>query len=444
MSQFIQKAIETKPHNTLAWLGDAAKASNADLSAHVFPTRKTENWKYTSLRALENGGYAPLSSVNPDTDAVLDAAKADLDINDVTSLNVVFIDGVFCENASAAASEISQSGAHLVLFSHASDAEQVDIKALLSQKISHKKHVFASLNTFLINEGVFLRVPKNTHCKTPIRIVHINTQHESAYSTQARALVSVETGAQATVIEQFLTVGEKVDTFVNAVSEFMIADNAKLIHYRFQQEQEDAIHIGALHFELQRHSQLDSFHLALGGKIKRIDIDTHFNGEGGESKINGIYLPKHDQHIDYHTCTEHRVPHCVSAESFRGIIGDSAQAVFNGRIHIYPDAQKTLAELSNKNLLLSDKAQINTKPELEIYADDVKCAHGATVAQLNDESLHYMTTRGIGKKEAKVMLSFGFINELLNEIESDALATYLRPLLTTVFAKSPDLIRHLT
>jgi Fe-S cluster assembly protein SufD len=159
--------------------------------------------------------------------------------------------------------------------------------------------------------------------------------------------------------------------------------------------------------------------------------------------MKGVYLPKNDQHVDIHSYIEHKAAHCTTDETYRGIMADRSKAVFNGRIHIHPDAQKTLAELSNKNLLLSDKAQINTKPELEIYADDVKCAHGATVAQLNEEAKFYLRSRGISAQEADIMLSFGFINELLESIPVDALRVSLRPLLAQQFSTDESLTQHI-
>jgi len=167
-------------------------------------------------------------------------------------------------------------------------------------------------------------------------------------------------------------------------------------------------------------------------------------GSGAHCDLKGVYLPQNNQHIDYHTCIEHKVPHCTTDEVFRGIIADQAKAVFNGRIHIHKDAQKTLAELNNRNLLLSNKAEINTKPELEIYADDVRCAHGATIAQLDDNAMNYMLSRGISRQEAEVMLSFGFINELLDGVAHQPIQEKLRPILAQLFGKDESLTRHIT
>ena len=185
------------------------------------------------------------------------------------------------------------------------------------------------------------------------------------------------------------------------------------------------------------------FTLAQGSRLKRIDYQVNHCGEGAELDLQGAYLPRNNQLVDYHTNVRHMVPRCTTREIFRGIVGDSARAVFNGRIYIHPDAQKTLAELSNKNLLTSNKAEIDTKPELEIYADDVKCAHGATVSQLNATAMYYLQSRGVSRQEAEVMLSFGFINELLEQIAEPGVQDYLRPHLARLFGRDNDLLERI-
>ncbi|MEX1056560.1 MAG: Fe-S cluster assembly protein SufD, partial [Natronospirillum sp.] len=213
-------------------------------------------------------------------------------------------------------------------------------------------------------------------------------------------------------------------------------------HSRLNLEQEDLLHVGGVHVNLSRNARLNGFTLAIGSRLKRIDYQVSHCGEGAELILNGVYLPRGRQLVDYHTNVEHRVPHCTTSETFRGIIGDSARAVFNGRIHIHPQAQKSLAELSNKNLLTSNKAEVDTKPELEIYADDVKCAHGATVSQLDATALYYLQSRGIARAEAEVMLSFGFINELLSETPEPSVQRYLYARLGALLGLPSELLAH--
>ena len=266
---------------------------------------------------------------------------------------------------------------------------------------------------------------------------------DGATAINQRLLLVAGANSKASVIEQFQSLDDAQASFCAGVTELILEAGANFSHCRLHEEQGEAVHIGGVHAALDRDAHLSSFHLALGSRLKRLDVVVNHQGPGAHANLNGVYLPRGDEHIDYHTTIEHAVPHCTSDEIFRGIVGDKATAVFNGRIHIHPQAQKTRAELSNRNLLTSHEAQVNSKPELEIYADDVQCAHGTTVAQLDELSLHYLRTRGVSRDEAEVMLSFGFINELIDALELDSLRSYLRPLLARRFARDGDLSRHL-
>src|SRR5690606_13001706 len=221
---------------------------------------------------------------------------------------------------------------------------------------------------------------------------------------------------------------------VNSLSELVVGDNAELHHYRLNLEEENLLHLGGVHVNLLRNARLRGFALAQGSRLKRIDYQVNHRGPGADLNLQGIYLPRNNQMVDYHTNVQHCVPYCTTNEIFRGIIGDTAHAVFNGRIHIHPDAQKPLAELSNRNLLTSDKAEVDTKPELEIYADDVKCAHGATISQLDMTAMYYLQSRGLSATQARTMLSMGFINELLQELPQEAVRDYLQQHLQDYFA----------
>ena len=259
----------------------------------------------------------------------------------------------------------------------------------------------------------------------------------------ARLLIVLETGAQATVVEHFASNNDEQNCFVNAITEAKVGANAHLNHYRLQLMQEGSIQIGGVHVDLDRDANYDSFQLGLGAKIVRNDINVNHNVGGSHCELVGVYLPQNKQLIDFHSNIEHKIANCTTNEVFRGIMADKSKAVFNGRIHIHPDAQKTLAQLSNKNLLLSNDTTINTKPELEIYADDVRCAHGATIAQLDEQARFYLRSRGISAAEADVMLSFGFINELLENLKLDAVRDLIRPILAKRFGRDEELMKHL-
>ncbi len=449
MSEFIAQAAKLAKSSVAngsaaPWMADLNQKGLSQWHSHSLPTRKTENWKYTSLKALEAKDY--LHVAEPQASALSDELSQLCAIPDLDGIKVVFVNGYFnadLSHASFSGGEplFDSSAVTVTLFSTANDDQKKQIAENLNTVIESDKHLFSSLNASCLAEGVFVHVGKNQQLKQPIHIVSITTAQPTPFMVNQRALICLDECSEATVVEHFVSTDEQQNSFVNGITEVQIGNNAKLQHYRLHEEEESAVHIGGLHVQLNKSATIDSFHLALGGKIKRIDVVVHHRGEGAHSELNGVYLPRNNQHVDYHTCIEHAVPHCTSNEVFRGIIADSARAVFNGRIHIHRNAQKTYAQLSNKNLLTSNKAEVDTKPELEIYADDVQCAHGATVAQLDTESLHYFRTRGISSDVATVMLSFGFINELINNIKSEAIGNYLRPKLTRLFAAMPDLTR---
>lgn len=444
MSDFIaqgaQLAADSLGENsTTPWLSSLNKMARERWLKQAFPTRKTESWKYTSLRDLGSQNY--LNFAEPrSTDDNLGLAEL-YQIPDLDGIKVVFVNGYFCAQLSNLDENFSDDSADpavsMCVFSKASQAQKKDITTHLNTIVEGNSHPFALLNTSCTSEGVFVRVHKNKVQKQPIHIVSVSTAQSSSFTVNQRALIVLEEGSQATVVEHFVSTFEKQSSFINNVTEIQVGANAQLQHYRLHEEDESSIHIGGMHVELHTSAVIDSFHLALGGVIKRIDIVVHHKGEGAHSELNGVYLPRNKQQVDYHTCIEHATPHCTSNEVFRGIISDNAKAVFNGRIHIHKYAQKTYAQLSNKNLLTSHKAEVDTKPELEIYADDVQCAHGATVAQLDTDSLHYFKTRGISSDKAMVMLSFGFINELINQIKQEPISDYLRPKLAQLFIEQP-------
>lgn len=423
-----------------AWLQARRLAGRAAWDNSQLPTRKTEDWKYTSLYPLQQEfTAAPTSGAS--------AEELGLDLPELSGGRLVFVNGHWREDLSTL---VSDAALEVVRFSEASDAQSALISEHLGTTVPGAKHLFAMLNDAALNDGVFLRVRANSKAQHPVQLVWHNSEADSTFISNQRLLVLAETHSEATLVEHFSGSG---NALTNGVTELVLAAGAKLNHSRLHLENPLALHIGGLHARLDRDATLESFHLALGGKLKRIDIVINHEGAGAHCQLDGIYLLRGNEHVDYHTCIEHAAPHCTTDETFRGIIGDKARAVFNGRIHIHPDAQKTRAELSNKNLLTSATAEVNTKPELEIYADDVQCAHGATVAQLDDAMLHYLRTRGIPEDEALVLLSYGFINALVETQALDALRDYLKPLLADYFGttaeaeaaaeQGADLTRHI-
>ncbi len=426
---------------------DQAKSSWA---SQKWPTRKTEAWKYTPLKILANGDYfdAPAVTGFKSDSSQAQAITALYNIKDLNAISLVFVDGYFQPALSTLTGEgdecktlASAEGLEVTLFSEANVEQKQTIQQYFDSAAAEHATLFGQLNSSTSDQGVLVTVGKNAVIEQTIHIVHVSTSSNKA-AANARLLWVQEANSQANVVEHFVGQAD-AKLLTHSVTELIVGENASCQHYRLHLEPEDCLHIGGVYSHLAKHARLNSFYLAMGTQLQRVDVVTQFEGEGAEATNNGVYLPRNQQLVDFHTCIEHKVPHCTSQEIFRGIIGDQARAVFNGRIHIHKDAQKTLAELSNKNLLTSDKAEVNTKPELEIYADDVRCAHGATVAELDGLAMHYLRTRGISYEEAQVMLSFGFINELIEMLPNESIIQYLRPLIAKRFAKDPELTQHL-
>jgi len=436
VSEFNQQALGLlDASNTIDSFKTVNDAGTQAFIKMPFPTRKTESWKYTSLHALTQQDFNQAVSL-----ISLDESPVDHQIKDLDAVELVFVNGQY---QAALSSNEKLDGLQLVRFSEATAEQLALVKKHLAQTAEMERNLFTALNNAQVSDGVLVFVNKNTKLSKPIQITNISTAQDQPASAFNRCLVILEQHAQATVIEQFVSTDEVQNVLLNQVSEMVVGDGAHLQHYRLHKEHESSLHFGGVYVDLARDSNFTSYQVLLGGQIKRLDVLVNHNVGGSHCEMKGVYLPKHDQHVDIHSYIEHKAAHCTTDETYRGIMADQSKAVFNGRIHIHPDAQKTLAELSNKNLLLSDKAQINTKPELEIYADDVKCAHGATVAQLDETAKFYLRSRGISALEADIMLSFGFINELLESIPVDALRTALRPLLAQQFSSDKSLTQHL-
>jgi Fe-S cluster assembly protein SufD len=421
MSIFIEQAAEYSAGGA-EWLQPFRQQARSDWLAQSFPTRKTERWKYTNLRSLDNDQFlqALPFEAGDYSSRFNDSAIAGLD-----SYRLPIINGQLSENFDASS---APEGVSVVRFSDANNDQQQLIEDALVSQPDAKKHLFTALNAICFTDGLLIHVAANAQVEQAIELCFINQAQQQTGSVHSRVLVVVGTSAQVKIIEHYPHFESTVRTFNNAMLQLVVGANARLDHYRLQLQRADNIHVAGVHAELKKDALLQAFNFIIGGKINRLDYEVKVNGEGSHAELNGIYLPVNGEHTDIHTDMEHLTPNCTSNEVFRGIIGDNAKAVFNGRIHIVKHAQKTNAQLSNKNLLASDTAEVNTKPELEIYANDVLCAHGATVAQLDKELLYYMQSRGIDRKSAELMLSYGFVNELIAAIRIDAIADYLRPM----------------
>lgn len=436
MSDLRASAIATAAKSTsLSWLAPYREQSLARVNAGQWPELRQEHWVHSPIKRL----HAALANTTEATSLS--------DVNDVipelNAMRLVFVDGKF----DAAASDFApENGLTLVAFSDANPAQQQLITTHLGSCLNYadkrERHIFADFNGAQLSDGLLVHVDKNVQVSRPIEVVYRTTADHNHLNNAPRLLVVLEPLSAVSVIEQFVNLSAG-SAMVNAVCELVIGDNAQLKHYRLGLDQKDMVHLGAVHVLLRNNAVLKGFLLALGSHFKRTDFVVHHTGQGSHCDVAGLYLTRGEEHTDLNACIEHRTPHCFTDEVFRGILAGKSKAIFNGRIHIHPQAQKTLANLSNKNLLLDQGAEIYTKPELEIYADDVRCAHGATVSQIQTDALYYLQTRGISRKEAEIMLSYGFINELLNTIEIAPLRTHLQGILAVQFTRDNAILEHL-
>ena len=274
------------------------------------------------------------------------------------------------------------------------------------------------MNQAFFLDGAFVHVPEGVDVKTPIQFVYICSAKEAGATVQPRNLIVAGANSRVTIVESYLATTNTA-YFTNAVTEIFADDHAFVEHLKFQDEALNAFHIAAIHGEFGRASNVNIHSFALGAKLSRNNIRTKLAGEGLECILNGLYLTRGEQLADHHMVVEHAQPHCASHEYFNGILDDKSKGVFHGRILVQQIAQKTDAKQTNKNLLLSDDATADTKPQLEIYADDVKCTHGATIGQLNDESIFYLRTRGIGTDMARQMLIHAFAGEIIERVKCE-------------------------
>jgi Fe-S cluster assembly protein SufD len=281
-----------------------------------------------------------------------------------------------------------------------------------------------ALNTGLISGGLFLSVPAKVHCKIPIHILYISTSDKKILSNP-RNLIYLGERSGLTLIESFYSINNSGKTFTNSVTEIVIEKEANLEMVNIQDENENASQHNIHEVSVATGGKLNSTVVTLNGYMVRNDLNALLHGENTEIHLNGLFVQHNNNHTDNHTLVEHFAPNCFSNELYKGIIADNATGVFNGKIYVHQEAQKTNAYQSNKNVLLGDKASINTKPQLEIYADDVKCTHGTSTGKLNEEALFYLQARGLSKDLARKVLLQAFANEVIDTIKDEALKTYL-------------------
>jgi Fe-S cluster assembly protein SufD len=315
------------------------------------------------------------------------------------------------------------------------DADSDIVQRYLGQLADLGARPFDALNTAGFEGGAFIYVPDGTVVEQPLQVMFVSTGEESGVPTVShpRFLIVMGANAQARLVETYVGTGARY--FVNSLTEIFVGENATLDHYKVQEDSVEAFHVASMHVHTLRNATFSSHSFALGGKLVRNDAIATLDGEGSECTLNGLYLADGDRLVDNHTTIDHAKAHCPSHEIYKGILGGRARAVFNGKIIVRPDAQKTDAKQTNRALLLSDSASINTKPQLEIFADDVKCTHGAAIGQLDDDAIFYLRARGLTYEEARDMLIHAFAGQILDRVQIDALKSAIETELYAQLAK---------
>lgn len=416
-SAFLHPAGASLPEPLLALRKERASA----LVDMPLPTRKTENWKYSSK-------YLKLAD---DMAISLPAEGKTGNSLAVPGYKVVFINGVMIPEASEYP---DLDGIEILSFNDLANGEAEALSAKLGSTLNHDQVQFARLNGARFEDGLFIRLKPDAVLDQPLFIIH-ETSADASGSAYPRIYVEAGANSQLTLVEEYTSSGE-ASALVSTVTEFNLADGANVTSIRLNMEGENVQHIGATGVLQQRSSRFESHCVGFGGPLRRHDLQVRLEGEGAETKLNGVVVTQGKQHYDNHTSIDHVAAHCNSEETYRNIAADQSHAVFNGRIHIHQDAQKSNADMNNKNLLLSNGAEIDTKPELEIYADDVKCAHGATIGQLDETSVFYLVSRGIGRRQANVLLTMAFINELVQQIPVEAVRETAQARLSDFFEQT--------
>lgn len=385
-----------------------------------FPTTKVEDWKYTNVIPIVEKNFKPSNLVNSwqDEEVIQEAKKlieSDAILSDLSSNQVVFIDGHFVDELSK--TQFSDRFEFISL--KKALKEKPELIAQHFNKYSQIENGFNALNNLFFGDGIFLNVKDNLVEDEPFVVIFIQSGKDEQI-INPRNLVIIGNNSKVRLIETYISLNAS-QNFTNTITEIFIAENSFIEHYKLQNESRSGYHIGKIQTQLERNSNFTSHNLSFGGLITRNDINIVLDGEGAESHFYGLYFVKDNQHIDNHTLVDHAKPHCLSNEFYKGILAENSRGVFNGKIIVRKGAQKTNAYQSNKNLLLSGNAKIDTKPQLEIFADDVRCTHGATVGQVDDDSLFYLRSRGIDEKTARSLLVNAFANDVLNNMTFEPL-----------------------
>ncbi len=378
------------------------------------PSNRLEDWKYTNISPLLKHDYK------------LSATARNLTADDLSKFLfeglennlMVFVNGRF--NKSLSNYTVAEAGVVVDNLRHQVDSGSDVVKDHLSRHAGFEEEGFVALNTAFAHDGVFVSVPDNTEVAEPIHVLYISDSADGEFFAAPRNLIVAGKNSKVAVVESYHALRGSDHAYLNnVVTEIVAEENANVEHIKIQDEDRQAYHICRSQSHIKRDSKVTQINIDMGGRLVRNDLNMEMSDQNCEAELIGLYMGTGRQHIDNHTFIDHAMPHCLSTELYKGILGGKAQGVFNGKVMVRQDAQKTNAYQTNQALLLTDDAVINSKPELEIYADDVKCSHGATVGQLDEEALFYLRSRGIPRDKAHSLLQYAFASDVLGYIGLD-------------------------
>lgn len=417
------RTFATLPGARVPWLVRTRSRALERFARNGFPDAHDEDWKYTSVAAIEKQAFVAVSRHDVQEDVAATLVDG-LTLVGGTGHLLVFLNGHYSPALSAPGH--LPAGATLASLADVLDTSPETLEPYFAN--DDRQTVFGALNTAFMADGAYLHLSRGTVVEQPVHLLFIATQTGAAITP--RNLIVAEDGAQATVIEHYAGTDGAV-YFTNAVTQIFAAANAGVEHYKLQQESVQSFHVAGIHAQQARDSRLSSHSVSLGAALTRNDITTAFAETGCEATFNGLYLVGGRQHVDNHTCIDHIQPNGTSHEFYRGVLDGHSRAVFNGKVIVHPGAQKTNANQSNHNLLLSRDAEVDTKPQLEINADDVKCTHGATIGQIDENQLFYLRARGVEETMARSLLVHAFAHDIIERIRVVSLRTRLEQILFT-------------
>lgn len=415
----LERFAGDRPGDSVEWIAELRRDAARQFAETGLPSTRIEDWKYTSIKPIAKRDFA-----RPDAaGATADAAQIEaLRIPGLDAQRLVFVNGHF--SASLSDRDTAGSGVRVRNLAAVLADDAGALEGRLAGAAQTDFSGFTALNTAFAEDGAVIEIDADSRADRPIELLFVSTAQEQPVAAQPRVLISAGHHGEATVIEHYVGLDD-AQNLTNAVTEATLDSGARVTHYRIQRESRRGFHIGSIHVNQAADSRYESHNVQIGGQLVRTDINTALNAQGAETLFNGLYLLNGRQHCDIHTRINHNEPNAHSEEAYRGILDGYARGVFNGRVYVAPHAQQTAAYQSNDNLLLSGKAEIDTKPELEIYADDVVCTHGATVGQLDRNSLFYLRSRGVDEETARGLLLYAFAETSIDRMGIEPLREWL-------------------